>query len=104
MCKCWDDVSGATRFSGSEVEAGIAKPPVGRRWDEGENPPKPFMPQAFIEKENTPRSIWNEGCSDAMYFLVLRLCSPRFGNIDFERVICQGIGIEHADRLICIGL
>ena len=27
-----------------------------------------------------------------------------FGNIDFERVIGQGISIEHADRLICIGL
>ncbi len=39
-----------------------------------------------------------------MYFLVLRLGGARFGNIDFERVIGQGIGIEHADRLICIGL
>jgi len=37
-------------------------------------------------------------------FLVLRLSDARFGNIDFERVIGQGIGIEHADRLICIGL
>ena len=37
-------------------------------------------------------------------FLVLRLDGAWFGNIDFERVIGQGIGIEHADRLICIGL
>ena len=37
-------------------------------------------------------------------FLVLRLSDARFGDIDLERVICQGIGIEHADRLICIGL
>jgi len=37
-------------------------------------------------------------------FLMLHLSDARFGNIDFERVIGQGIGIEHADRLICISL
>ena len=37
-------------------------------------------------------------------FLILRLPDAWFGNIDFERVIGQGIGIEHADRLICISL
>jgi len=35
---------------------------------------------------------------------VLGVFDARFGNIDFERVIGQGIGIEHADRLVCISL
>jgi hypothetical protein len=39
-----------------------------------------------------------------MYFLVLRAFDARFGNIDFERLVGQGIGIEHADRLIGISL
>ena len=37
-------------------------------------------------------------------FLVLRLSDARFGNIDLEPVLSQGIVIEHADRLICISL
>ena len=37
-------------------------------------------------------------------FLMLRLSDAWFGNIDFESVIGQGIGIEHVDRLICVGL
>ena len=28
----------------------------------------------------------------------------RFGNIDFDRIPRQGIGIEHADGLICVSL
>jgi len=38
------------------------------------------------------------------YIFGLRVFDARFGNIDFERVVGQGIGIEHADRLICISL
>jgi len=58
---------------------------------------------SIIEKEKHSRSRWNE--SEVMQmFLVLRLSDARFGNIDLERVVGQGIGIEHADRLICISL
>ncbi len=38
-----------------------------------------------------------------MYF-VLRAFDAWFGYIDLELVIGQGIGIEHADRLLCLGL
>ena len=30
--------------------------------------------------------------------------NARLGNIDLEFVIGQGIGIEHTDRLLCLGL
>lgn len=39
-----------------------------------------------------------------MYYFGLGVFDARFGNIDLERVVGQGIGIEHADRLICISL
>ncbi len=39
-----------------------------------------------------------------MYYFVLGAFDARLGNIDLERVVGQGIGIEHADRLICISL
>lgn len=39
-----------------------------------------------------------------MYFFMLCVFDARFGDIDLEHVISQGIGIEHADGLVCIGL
>lgn len=54
-------------------------------------------------KRKHPRSRWNEGVV-LRYIFGLGVFDARFGNIDFERVVGQGIGIEHADRLICIGL
>ena len=51
------------------------------------------------EKENTPVPGGTR-VQECKCFL----CYARFGNIDFQCVIGQGIGIEHADRLICIYL
>jgi len=44
-----------------------------------------------------------------MWRLWFRVCvlpafDARLGNIDFEFVIGQGIGVEHADRLLCLSL
>jgi hypothetical protein len=55
------------------------------------------------EKEKPPFLVERgELCCDVSF--VLRVLDARFGNIDFERVTGQGIGIKHADRLICISL
>ena len=58
---------------------------------------------APLSKKKSPSFQMEQRACAAMYF-VLRVFDAWFGNIDFERVIGQGIGIEHADRLIRISL
>ena len=76
-----------------------------------ENPVQIALPTSWIGatalhyyRKRKPPFQMERGVLLCDVFLVLRLDGARFGNIDFERVIGQGIGIEHADRLICIGL
>ena len=56
----------------------------------------------MIKKKN-PCSKWNEGLSSDVFY-ALSAFDARLGNIDLKFVIGQGIGIEHTDRLFCLGL
>jgi len=38
------------------------------------------------------------------HLVARRALDARFGNIDFDRIPGQGIGVEHADGLICVSL
>ena len=62
-----------------------------------------FSGDVRLLKRKVPRSIWNTGLSCDVIF-VLCVFDARLGDINFERVIGQGIGVEHADRLICLSL